>query len=195
MKIKILSTDPDIPQLKFKVSNVDTAMANALRRIMIAETKCWAINTIDFYKNEGLMTMEEMGNRLGLLPVVADNENCSISFDGSFSENRTVLAKDLTYKNCRTVYPDMPITLLKKNQHLKFVCSLSYESKNSGFHAKWSPATVVFYKKNTLEGSKNLPESKENDEFFFTVETTGVVSPEDLVSEALDILEEKVTGC
>lgn len=178
MKIKIISDTNETLQLK--ISDIDVAFANALRRIMIADTKCWAIDTVDFEKIQCLMTMEELAHRLGLLPIVCNNENTPIiKLDIKPEITTTVYAKDLNFINCSTPYPDMPLVILKKNQGLKFTCNLKYTSKNIGGHAKWSPATVVFY--NIV--APNV--------FLFTIETTGVISPKELFSQAIDILEEK----
>jgi DNA-directed RNA polymerase alpha subunit len=147
---------------------------------MIAETKCWAVNYIDFYKNDALMSMEEIGNRMGLLPIKADSPDATISFDYTAEETVKIYAKDLEYNNCETIYPDMPLFILKKDQKVKFVAHVLYTSKTEGKHAKWSPATAVFY---------DIPEKNV---FNFTIETTGVITPKELFSESLDILQAKL---
>ena len=50
MKIKKLEESNNM--LKLKITDIDIALANALRRIMIADTKCYAVDTVDFYKND-----------------------------------------------------------------------------------------------------------------------------------------------
>jgi DNA-directed RNA polymerase subunit D len=184
MKIKKLEETNNL--LKLKITDIDIALANALRRIMIADTKCYAVDTVDFYKNDCFMSMEEIAHRLGLLPLKREldiKEDSSIFLDFTATEPLTnIFAKDLVYTNIEPVYPDMPITVLKKGQTLKFKANVTYNSKNGGGHAKWSPATVVFY-------------SYENNEFLFTIETTGSVTPENLFTQALTILEERLQNC
>jgi DNA-directed RNA polymerase alpha subunit len=178
MKIKITEDTPQT--LKLTISGVDTALANALRRIMIAETKCWAVDYIDFFKNEALMSIEEIGNRMGLLPITAESEDANISLNYTADETKKLYARDLDYYQCEAIYPDMPLMILKKGQTINFVAYLRYTSKTEGKHAKWSPATAVFY---------DIP--KENI-FDFTIETTGVITPKELFSHGLDILQEKI---
>jgi DNA-directed RNA polymerase subunit D len=182
MKIKKLEESNNT--LKLKITDIDIALANALRRIMIADTKCYAVDTVDFYKNDCFMSMEEIAHRLGLLPLKSELDTNTVQptifLDFTATEPLTnIFAKDLVYTNIEPVYPDMPITVLKKGETLKFTANVTYNSKNAGGHAKWSPATVVFY-------------SYENSEFLFTIETTGSVTPENLFTQALTILEDRV---
>lgn len=179
MKIKILD-DRQSSILKLKISGIDPSIANALRRIMIADTKCWAIDTVDFYKNESIMTFEEIAHRLGLLPLKKiGNLEPIVRLNYEAKTTVTILAKDLEYENIEPLYPDIPILILQKGQTVKFEAKITYNSKNGGGHAKWSPATAVFY-------------NYEKDEFTFTIETTGSVTPKDLFTESLKILDERL---
>lgn len=183
MKIKILDIHPHNNILKLKISGISSSLANSLRRIMIAEVESWAIDTVDFYRNESIMSMEEIGHRLGLLPLKVkgskNDKQPSVSLTITAADNLTVTAKDMVYENCKPVYPDMPILILKKGHTVKFTAVLTKNSKISGGHAKWSPTTVVFYE-------------KKGDEYYFTIESSGVMKPEKIFSEALDIFEKKI---
>lgn len=178
MKVKILEEKYNF--IKLKLSGVTPSFANALRRIMLSEVEIWAIDTVDFYKNECIMSYEEIGNRLGLLPVKVLNENTftDICIDITSEDTKIIKCKDFKMLNCEFIYPDMPVVILKKNQSLKLVCNLTKNNKLNGGHAKWSPATAVFY-------------NYENDDFYFEIETTGVITPKELFTKAIDILEEK----
>lgn len=55
--------------LKFSLSNCDASLANALRRIMIAEVPTLAVELVTFEENNGVLHDEFIAHRLGLLPI------------------------------------------------------------------------------------------------------------------------------
>eukprot|EP01122_Echinamoeba_exundans_P011954 TRINITY_DN4905_c0_g1_i1.p2 TRINITY_DN4905_c0_g1~~TRINITY_DN4905_c0_g1_i1.p2 ORF type:complete len:400 (+),score=94.41 TRINITY_DN4905_c0_g1_i1:87-1202(+) len=69
-KIKILESLPN--ELSFDLIGVDASIANALRRIMIAEVPTMAFESIYFQNNTSIIPDEQLAHRLGLLPIHAD---------------------------------------------------------------------------------------------------------------------------
>lgn len=66
-KIEILSIEPQ--EIKFILSETDTSMANAIRRIMIAEVPTLAIDLVEFSENTTVLNDEYIAHRLGLIPL------------------------------------------------------------------------------------------------------------------------------
>ena len=66
-KIEILSLQPQ--EIKFLLSDTDTSVANALRRIMIAEVPTLAIDLVEFSENSSVLNDEYIAHRLGLIPI------------------------------------------------------------------------------------------------------------------------------
>ena len=68
--IKIHSLDEQ--EMNFDVLSVDTSIANAFRRIMIAEIPTVAFETINIYNNTSIIADEVLAQRLGLIPLKID---------------------------------------------------------------------------------------------------------------------------
>ena len=66
-KVEILSLAPH--EIKFILSETDTSMANALRRIMIGEVPTLAIDLVEFHENTTVLNDEYIAHRLGLIPL------------------------------------------------------------------------------------------------------------------------------
>jgi DNA-directed RNA polymerase II subunit RPB3 len=66
-KIEILHMAPH--EMRFILSETDTSMANALRRIMIAEVPTLAIDLVEFHENSTVLNDEYIAHRLGLIPI------------------------------------------------------------------------------------------------------------------------------
>ena len=58
--------------LEFDLVGCDTALANALRRIIIAEVPTMAIETVFVMNNTSVIQDEVLSHRLGLIPIHAD---------------------------------------------------------------------------------------------------------------------------
>ena len=59
-------------ELQFDMIGVDAAIANAYRRIMIAEVPIMAIEKVYMMNNTSLMPDEVLAHRMGLIPIKAD---------------------------------------------------------------------------------------------------------------------------
>ena len=56
----------------FEISGIDVSLANALRRIMIAEVPTVAIESVYMWNNTSVMHDEVLSHRLGLIPIMVD---------------------------------------------------------------------------------------------------------------------------
>eukprot|EP01052_Picozoa_sp_SAG31_P009429 SAG31_NODE_495_length_14864_cov_21.943109_5_plen_407_part_00 len=70
LSVSIQSKDAE--QIVFDISGIDAPIANALRRIMIAELPTMAIETVNIYNNTSILQDEVLAHRLGLVPIRAD---------------------------------------------------------------------------------------------------------------------------
>jgi DNA-directed RNA polymerase I and III subunit RPAC1 len=59
-------------KIVFHMSGIDAPIANALRRILIAEVPTMAIETVNIYNNTSILQDEVLAHRLGLVPIKVD---------------------------------------------------------------------------------------------------------------------------
>ena len=72
-KIELQTMSNDV--IKFVLLQSDTSMANALRRIIIAEVPTIAIDLVEITTNTSVLHDEFLCHRLGLIPLISTNVN------------------------------------------------------------------------------------------------------------------------
>lgn len=70
-KVEIRRLEDDF--CEFVLSNTDVSVANALRRVIIAEVPTIAIDLVEFSNNTTVLNDEFLAHRLGLVPLVSDD--------------------------------------------------------------------------------------------------------------------------
>src|SRR5438552_6180900 len=59
-------------EMEFDLIGVDASIANAFRRILLAEVPTMAIETVFVFNNTSIIQDEVLSHRLGLIPIKAD---------------------------------------------------------------------------------------------------------------------------
>lgn len=100
IKVKIQSLSDD--EIVFDLIGVDAAIANALRRILLAEVPTMAIEHVYIWNNSSIIQDEVLAHRLGLVPLSVDpREFQAFSADEeaeATDENTIVFKLDVTCK-------------------------------------------------------------------------------------------------
>ena len=68
--IEILKLDDE--EIVFDLIGVEPPLANALRRIMIAEIPTMAIEKVNMWQNTSIIPDENLAHRVGLIPIGVD---------------------------------------------------------------------------------------------------------------------------
>jgi len=171
--IEILELKED--SMIFVLSKTDTSVANALRRIMIAEVPTMAIDLVEIEENTSVLHDEFISHRLGLIPLMSgkmDKFNytrdcscafrcvhCSVEFRLNVSCNEDQ-AKDVTSQHLFSSDPevvpvlqathteertDAGILIVKLRKGQQLKLTAIAKKGVGKEHAKWSPTCGVTY--------------------------------------------------
>ena len=69
---RIDMVDMDENTMEFDMVGIDAAIANAFRRILLAEVPTMAVEKVFIYNNTSIIQDEILAHRLGLVPIKAD---------------------------------------------------------------------------------------------------------------------------
>lgn len=169
--INIRKTASD--EVDFVLSNVDLALANSLRRTMIAEIPTLAIDSVEIETNTSVLADEFLAHRLGLIPLQSrDVDQLLYSRDCTCDDYCNKCSVELELKiradqdSTLNVY-SKDLFIVSQNQHLDIgnpiisdreqngvlICKLRNEQELSirciakkGIskeHAKWSPCAAI----------------------------------------------------
>lgn len=191
-------------RVKVHLKGVSRAYANAIRRIVLSEVPCMAIDEIVILENSSIMYDELLAHRLGLVPLKTDlsryvlPEDCDcenplgcpkcrvlLVLDAESKEGvKDVVSGDLRSEDESTIpiSPDIPIVKLAAGQKIKLE---AYARLGKGKeHAKWQPASVSVLKPTSEEDT--------GDDYILEIESVGSLSASEIFVKAVEILNEKL---
>jgi DNA-directed RNA polymerase subunit D len=188
-------------RISVKLKGVPLQYANALRRICLNGVPVFAIDTVDFIDNSSVMSDEGIAHRLGLIPIKTDLKrfaepskcscqsqsgcsNCRVMLvvdSGSTDTTRIITSAELVSEDdsVKPVSDKVPIVQIAPGQTVKLE---AYARLGRGTdHAKWNSANTSV-----------LVHTDKPDEYILTVETTGALAPEQIITYAVDELEQRL---
>ena len=180
MKLSVLENDDR--SLKFELDGTNFSFANALRRTMINNVGCLAIDSVTFYENSSAMFDEYIAHRIGLIPIHTPkgyDEKDEVVFSLSAEGPATVMSKDLisTSKDVKVANGNIPIIKLAQGQSIKLDGKAIFSSAIKS--SKFQPGLVTYKVKG--EGK-----------FEFYIETFGQMPPLEIAHRALNIISDNL---
>ena len=186
--LEVISKDNH--RISIKLKGIPLQYSNALRRVCLNGVPVFAIDTVDIIENSSVLPDEGLAHRLGLIPIKTDlsrfNEpakcdcnseagcsNCKVMLvldSGDADTTRTVVSSELSSEDdsIKPISDKVPIVQLAPGQRIKVEC---YARLGQGTeHAKWNSANI-----------STLTETDKEDERILTVESTGALTPEEIV--------------
>ena len=186
--IQVLTSDEK--KISIKLKGVTLQYANALRRICLNGVPIYAIDTVDIIENSSVLADEGITHRLGLIPLKTDlsrsdesDSRIMLTLDsGDDTETgRTVTSAELSSDD-KVVKPSsdkIPIVHLAPGQRLKVE---AYAKLGKGTdHAKWNSSNISV-----------LIDTKKEDEYVLTVETTGALKPGEIILGGINELAKRL---
>ncbi len=155
---------------KYLIKDTTATFLNTLRRTIMTDVACLAIEDVNFYENTGIIFDEMLANRLGLLPIKTDTKSYKKG-----DKVKLVLEKEgpaiVTTKDIKCTDPKIEIldkkiyiTKLGKEQKLKLEMTAIMDTGSK--HAKFQPAIVSYnelpYIDNEKSNVKNVKELVED---------------------------------
>ena len=149
-------------KIRFVLSGVSSAFANALRRSILSELPVLAIDDVNIYDNTSVLFDEQLALRLGLIPLMADTSNfslpeecnckgqgcpvCQISLTLSAEGPKIVHSGDIvsTDPSVRPAEATVPIVELKEKH--KIVVEAIARLGTGRQHVKWQAGIASGYK-------------------------------------------------
>lgn len=197
--LEILSQDDE--KMSVKLKGISLQYANALRRICLNGVPVFAIDTVDIIENSSVLADEGIAHRLGMIPLKTDLtrfvepskcechsesgcSNCRVMLmidSGDSDTTRTLTSNELTSED-DTVKPTsdkVPIVVMAPGQRLKIEV---YARLGRGTeHAKWNSSNI-----------STLTNSDKEGEYILTVESTGALTPQQIIIGGVEELSKRL---
>ncbi|WP_042692882.1 DNA-directed RNA polymerase subunit D [Thermococcus nautili] len=168
-KFEILEKRED--SIKFIVSGIDVAFANALRRTILAEVPTFAVDEVEFFENDSALFDEIIAHRLAMIPLTTPVERFSLDAleldDYTVTLSLEAEGPGMVYsgdlrssdEGIKPANPNIPIVKLAEGQKLTLN---AYAKLGRGKdHAKWQPGFVYYKYLTKIHVSKDVPEWEE----------------------------------
>jgi DNA-directed RNA polymerase subunit D len=197
--LEILSQDNQ--QMSVKLKGIPLLYANALRRICLNGVPVFAIDTVDIIENSSVLADEGIAHRLGMIPLRTDYSrfvepskcechsetgcsNCRVMLmidSGDSDTTRTINSNELTSEDevVKPTSDKIPIVVMAPGQRLKIE---AYARLGRGTdHAKWNSSNIA-----------TLTDTDKEGEHVLTVESTGALSPQQIIVGGVEELSRRL---
>ncbi|CAA7032761.1 unnamed protein product [Microthlaspi erraticum] len=152
-KVNVISSSEDGMDMEFDMIGINAAIANAFRRILLAELPSMAIEKVFVANNTSLVQDEVLAQRLGLVPIAADPRLFDyISESDQPNEKNTIVFK--LHARCERGEPRLKVL----TEELIWLPNGSEMVKESGESTSSKPKTFTSFSRS----QDSFPEFAEN---------------------------------
>jgi len=197
--LEVLSQDNQ--QMSIKLKGIPLQYANALRRICLNGVPVFAIDTVDIIENSSVLADEGIAHRLGMIPLRTDSSrfvepsncechsetgcsNCRVMLmidSGNSDTTRSISSNELISEDevVKPTSDKIPIVIMAPGQRLKIE---AYARLGRGTeHAKWNSSNI-----------STLINAEKEGEYVLTVESTGTLSPQQIIVGGVEELSRRL---
>ena len=187
--------------MSVKLKDIPLEYANALRRICLNGIPVFAIDTVDIIENSSVLADEALAHRLALIPIKTDltrfaepskcecksETGCShcrvmlVLDTGDTDTTKTIFSNELSSEDndVAPISDKIPIIELAPGQRVKVE---AYAKLGRGSeHAKWNSSNISV-----------LTETGKKTERLLTIESTGALTPEQIIIAGVDELSNRL---
>ena len=160
MEIEIIELSDD--KAKFLLKDVKAAVANGLRRSMLAEVPTMAIDYVNIYDNTSVLFDEQIALRFGLIPLITDVDSyvfpedcdcegegctkCQLSLTLSAEGPKMVYSGELLSSDPKISVADDKIPIVELKERHKLVLEAIAKLGTGRKHSKWQAGVGCGYK-------------------------------------------------
>jgi DNA-directed RNA polymerase subunit D len=178
VKLEILNEEDGV--LEAQLSNANEAIANALRRSMMAKVPTLAIKELHINQNQSGLFDEVLANRMGQIPfTIPENvdEDDTVHIAVQKEGETTVHAEDIKadYDEAKPVNPDTVVVDLKEGQELKLEGEAVLGTGKD--HAKHQGGTIGYQK-------------TDDNQFVFRIESTSGYTNQELLEAGIQKIKD-----
>ena len=146
MDIKKIHEDGSVT--KYLVKGVTPAFMNAMRRTIINNVPCLAVDEVTFYENDSVVFDEMLANRLGLLPIKTDvkayKKGDTVKLVLEKVGPCEVTSKDIKCTDPKIEILDKKIIITRLGKDEKIKLEMTAKMSSGQEHARFQPAIVSF---------------------------------------------------
>ena len=150
---------------KYLIKGVTPAFMNAIRRTIINNVPCLAVDEVTFYENDSVVFDEMLGNRLGLLPIKTDMKAYKLGDTVKLVLEKAgpceVTSKDIKCTDPKIEIIDKKIVITKLGKDEKIKLEMTAKMLVGSEHARFQPAIVSFNEVPKIDNSKTHKNTKE----------------------------------
>lgn len=147
---------------RFVLNEVEPAIANGLRRVILAEVPTMAVDYVNIYDNTSVLFDEQIALRIGLIPLITDLESyvlpedcdcngegctrCQLSLNLSAEGPKMIYSGDLLSSDPKVTVADQKIAIIELKERQKLVLEAVAKLGIGRKHAKWQAGVGCGYK-------------------------------------------------